>query len=575
MSDALMINLALCITVLPLAAFVGMVFVGKLLPRKGDWLPTASVGVGLLLSLWMFVAKVLPGTGIADPAYHAEVYSLLKLGSGAGAVNVGFSVLVDNLTVVMLVVVTLVSFLVHVFSMGYMHDDPKYTRFFAFLGLFTFSMLGLVIAGNLLLLFIFWELVGVCSYFLIGHYFEKDYPDPKQITPRAAAVKAFITTRVGDLGFFLGIIMCFAVVGQLDFPTLFRSAIDAKGLYATTWGAHGGQALLAVAAILLFIGPVGKSAQFPLHTWLPDAMEGPTPVSALIHAATMVAAGVYLVARMFPMFAGIGFLDGNPFESPALLTVALTGGFTAIFAATIAIVQTDIKKVLAYSTVSQLGYMMLGIGAGSVGWGMYHLFTHAMFKAGLFLGSGSVIHGMHHEQDMRHMGGLRTRMPITFATMLIGTLAISGVPLFSGFVSKDGILLQAFTYGMWGEQHAMGAHASMVGLVWLLPWVFAACAAALTAFYMFRMIFLTFTGAPRSHHAEEAHESPPVMTIPLIVLAVMAIFGAGLAVPGLGMDEWFTHRVNDTTTGLAVANLTTGGERLVIDAPSHGAHRFP
>ena len=553
------IPLALAITLLPLAGFVALVFLGQWLPRKGDWLATGIMGVCLILSLLLFGSAA--GGGLATPKYDPAVYTFMQFGGNPAknvpATTIGFSVLVDNMTAVMLVVVTVVSFLVHLFSIGYMHGDPKYRRFFAFLQLFTFSMLGHCIAGNLLLAFVFWELIGVCSYFLIGHFYDKNYDDPNQITPRQACVKAFITTRVGDLGFFLGIMMILAAVGSLEFPDIFRSAIDAP-TKAATWDAMGGGAawgtwLLFAAGIAFFFGPVGKSAQFPLHTWLPDAMEGPTPVSALIHAATMVAAGVYMVARMFPFLAGPGYLSGDVFGSPALLVVMIVGGFTAIFAATIAVAQWDIKKVLAYSTVSQLGFMMLGIGAGSVAYGMYHLFTHAMFKACLFLGSGSVIHGCHHEQDMRKMGGLKSRMPITFYTMLIATLAIAGFPFLSGWVSKDGILVHAFATGLYGD----AGHGGGFRFWAIVPWILATIAAVLTAFYMMRMVFHTFWGEPKSHHAEEAHESPWVMWVPLAVLATLAIVAGGLAIGG----KWFPNLVNDQTTGVAVANLVTGESR--------------
>jgi NADH-quinone oxidoreductase subunit L len=528
------INLALAIMLLPLGGFAAMAFFGKFLPRKGDWLALITISVSCILSFILAFNSILGGDSLAKPAYDV-FYTFMSYGD----VEINFSILVDNMTVLMLCVVTLVSTLVHLFSMGYMHGDAKYQRFFTFLQLFTFSMLGACIAGNLLMIFVFWELVGLCSYFLIGHYYDKNYDDPNKITPREACVKAFLTTRIGDLGFFVGIMMILANVGSLELPLIYRSAIDPE-IFAITWGTP---AVMYLAGAALFFGPVGKSAQFPLHTWLPDAMEGPTPVSALIHAATMVAAGVYVVARMFPLFNGAGFLAGDVFHSPVLLLIALIGGFTALFAATMALVQFDIKGVLAYSTISQLGFMMLGIGCGSVAFGMYHLFTHAMFKACLFLSSGSVIHGMHHEQDMRKMGGLKSKMPVTFACMLIATIAIAGLPLLvpSGFVSKDGILLQAFAFGMWGEQHGVGLWA-------LLPWLMATAAAVLTAFYMFRLIFLTFYGEHQSDHAEHAHESPLTMTIPLGTLALVAIIGGGLlGLPALGAN-WFPNKINDFPT---------------------------
>ena len=388
-----------------------------------------------------------------------------------GSLRFDFGILIDNMTAIMLVVVTLVSFLVHLYSTGYMRDHhghpaPRYGRFFAFLGLFTFSMLGLILTDNLFMLFCFWELVGVCSYFLIGFEFERP-------AAQVAQIKAFMTTRVGDLGFFVAIMMIGATVGSFRFDDIFASIPQHQWV---PW-------VLTTAAVLLFIGPVGKSAQFPLHVWLPDAMEGPTPVSALIHAATMVAAGVYLVARMFPFFAGATFFSqpGNYFDSTPLAVVAFTGGFTAIFAATIALCQNDIKKVLAYSTISQLGYMVLGIGVGSFSAGMFHLWTHAFFKALLFLGSGSVIHAVG-TNDMREMGGLRRKMPITFWTFFIATAAISGVPFLSGFYSKEAILTQAISFGLY---RAQGSH---MGALYLLPFAMGMVTAGLTAFYMFRIV---------------------------------------------------------------------------------------
>jgi NADH-quinone oxidoreductase subunit L len=513
------IQTALWILLLPLAAFAIQILFGRRLPRQGDWLPTGAMFVCMMLSLWLFVTRVLASPAGMEPvAWSREWWAV---GSAeVGAFSLSFGVLVDNLTTIMLVVVTVVSFLVHLYSMGYMHGDPRYSRFFAYLALFTFSMLGLCITSNLLFLFMFWELVGLCSYFLIGFWFEKK-------SASDAAKKAFLTTRVGDLGFFLAITIIAAVAGSLELKEIFQSVADHK------W--EGG--LLVLAGLLLFLGPVGKSAQFPLHVWLPDAMEGPTPVSALIHAATMVAAGVYLVARMFPFFAGPAFFEGGDVSgSQTLFVIALVGGFTALFAATIALVQTDIKKVLAYSTVSQLGYMMLGIGAGSFVAGMFHLFTHAFFKALLFLGSGSVIHAVH-SQEMGDMGGLWKKMPITAWTFLIGTLALAGLPfVLSGFWSKEAILTQAL---------ALGIHKGSV--LAYLPFVFGILTAGLTAFYMGRCYILTFLGKPKDHHKyEHAHESPKTMTIPLLVLTVGAIFAAGL--PGGIGSHWFENRTKKEIT---------------------------
>jgi NADH-quinone oxidoreductase subunit L len=412
-----------------------------------------------------------------------------------------FTILFDNLTAVMLVVVGLVSFLVHVYSLGYMKGEVRYGRFFAYLGIFSFSMLGLVLSGNLLFLFLFWELVGFSSYLLIGFYFEKD-------SAADACKKAFLVNKVGDTGLFIGMMILFAQTGTFDILVIFErisQAVAENGGTVPGW--------VYAAAICMFAGPISKSAQFPLHVWLPDAMEGPTPVSALIHAATMVAAGVYLIARMFPMYL---------FVPEVLLVVAIFGAFTAIFAATIGLTQWDIKKVLAYSTVSQLGFMTAALGCGALAAGSMHLMTHAWFKAGLFLCSGSVIHGMHHVQDMREMGGLRKKMPVTYVTMLICTMAIAGVPLFSGFYSKDAII--AATLHPTPAYEALEYHAH--GWLWSLPSILIPAAAFMTAFYMFRLIILTFHGEPRSKHAEHAHESPPSMLFALITLSVLGVLAA-------------------------------------------------
>jgi NADH-quinone oxidoreductase subunit L len=459
-------------------------------------------------------------TGIEAQAWYPSLgVDWLPLGPAGTAaeapgVRVHFGILVDNLTVVMLFVVTLVSFLVHLYSWGYMHGEVRYNRFFAYLGLFSFSMLGLCMSANLLFLFIFWELVGVCSYFLIGFYFEKK-------SAQAAAIKAFITTRLGDLGFFLAMLIIVWQAGSLEFKDIFASVRDGR------WSSG----LLVFTALCLFLGPVGKSAQFPLHVWLPDAMEGPTPVSALIHAATMVVAGVYLVGRMFPFMAGMPYFQGDFLASEPLFVVALVGGFTAFFAATIAFAQTDIKKVLAYSTVSQLGYMMLGLGVGSVSAGFFHLTTHAFFKALLFLGSGSVIHAVH-SNEMADMGGLSRKMRITWITFLIGTLAIAGLPFLSGFWSKEAILGQALAFAK--HRDTPLAH---------LPFLFGITTAGMTAFYMFRLFFSVFHGEPRNHHAfEHAHESPWTMTVPLCILAVLSVIAGGVLLPGFD-SSWFEARV--------------------------------
>jgi NADH-quinone oxidoreductase subunit L len=418
---------------------------------------------------------------------------------------------IDHLTAILFAMVACVSTMIFVFSIGYMWDETQEThedheshikrpgrfgRFFLFLSLFCFSMLNLLIADNLFQVFISWELVGVCSFFLIGFYHERR-------SAGLAANKAFIVNRIGDAGFLIGLAIVWTYFGTFNFQEIFS--------HLASLGPPMSELLFLIAGIGIFLGCVGKSAQFPLHTWLPDAMEGPTPVSALIHAATMVAAGVYLVGRCFPLFG-----------PEVRLVIAYTGAITLFLAATIALVQTDIKRVLAYSTVSQLGFMMLSLGVG--GWvaGLLHLLTHAFFKALLFLGSGSVIHGCHHEQDLMKMGGLRKKMPITAFTMLVGVLAISGTPFFSGWYSKDLILSNAMGFAMQHKQHFA---------LFILPLV----TAGLTAFYMFRLWFLAFAGQPRDHALEHAHESPWVMTLPLIVLAVPSIFVAW------GWPVWDPH----------------------------------
>lgn len=484
-----MLQLVLYILLSPLVAFAIVIFFGKKLPRNGDWVSLFAVWTGLLASFYLLFTHVL---GNFDPNTVANwQFEWLRWGSYTLVIGIAL----DNMAVVMLIVVTLVSALVHLFSVGYMKGDPKYHRFFAYLSFFTFSMLGLVLADNLLIIYAFWELVGLSSYLLIGFWYEKK-------SAADASKKAFITNRVGDAGMLIGILLVFTTLGTLNLSEVAQGVIDGK--------LAGG--LLTFAGLALFCGAIGKSAQFPLHVWLPDAMEGPTPVSALIHAATMVAAGVYLVARLFVILTW-----------DAALVIAYVGGFTALFAATIAVAQNDIKRVLAYSTVSQLGYMIMAMGVGSYMAGFFHLVTHAMFKACLFLGSGSVIYAMHEAlhhvhshkdaQDIRNMGGLKKYLPTTYLTFLIATISLAGVPLSSGFLSKDAILGGTLAFSMEHPQHSI-----------LL--VFGFGAALLTAFYMFRLVYLTFFGEFRGGTDAEKHlkESPSVMTLPLVVLATLSVF---------------------------------------------------
>ena len=447
----------------------------------------------------------------------------------AGQFKVDFSLQVDQLTIIMLGVVTFVSLLVHIYSTGYMAHEEGYYRFFSYLNLFVFFMLTLVLAANVVLMFVGWEGVGLCSYLLIGFWFLKQ-------SAISAGKKAFITTRIGDFGFTIGILLLFWTFKSVDFGTIFKQLVSGPPDAAVSTG------VLTTICLLLFTGAVGKSAQLPLYVWLPDAMEGPTPVSALIHAATMVTAGVYMIARMNPLFS----------RAPvAMFVVALIGALTAFYAATIGLVQTDIKKVLAYSTVSQLGYMFLGLGVGAYASGVFHLMTHAFFKGLLFLAAGSVIHAMGGDQEMPHMGGLRSKIPITFWTMFIATFAIAGIPGFAGFFSKDEIL--------------EAARASNPFL-----WALGLIGAGLTSFYMFRLIFLTFFGEPRyDEHKVHVHESPHSMTVPLIFLAILSTVGGWVAAPHLvgGPDYFdnFLHPVFATYAPAAVASAEGAAE--AVEAP--------
>ena len=441
------------------------------------------ITTGLLL-----IAAALSWFMLVDVGFeHHDVRVALFPWITSGDLQVSWSLRVDTLTAVMLVVVNTVSSLVHLYSIGYMDEDPNRPRFFGYLSLFTFAMLMLVTADNLVQLFFGWEGVGLASYLLIGFWYQKP-------SANAAAIKAFIVNRVGDFGFALGIFAVFMLIGSTDFETIFGAASALTGKTIDLFGWHPDA--LTLTCLLLFMGAMGKSAQFLLHTWLPDAMEGPTPVSALIHAATMVTAGVFMVARLSPLFE---------LAPTAQAFVMFIGGTTAFFAATIGLVQNDIKRIVAYSTCSQLGYMFVAMGAGAYSVGMFHLFTHAFFKALLFLGSGSVIYAMHHEQDIRNMGGLWRKIPYTFAVMCIGTLALTGFPMFAGYFSKDAIIESAYA-----------SHNTFATYAYLLTVV----AAGLTSFYSWRLIFKTFFGEPHDQeHYEAAHESPLTMLVPIGVLA--------------------------------------------------------
>jgi NADH-quinone oxidoreductase subunit L len=451
--------------------------------RAAELVTTVFLFASMVLSWFAFAA-----VGFGHHDSHGAMFSWMT----SGDLKVDWALRIDTLTVVMLVVVTTISSFVHLYSIGYMADDPFQPRFFSYLSLFTFAMLMLVTADNLVQLFFGWEGVGLMSYLLIGFWYQK--PEAN-----AAAIKAFIVNRIGDFGFSLGIFAVFLMTGAVDFDTVFAQApaLTGKTIHFLSWDVDA----LTLICLLLFMGAMGKSAQFLLHTWLPDAMEGPTPVSALIHAATMVTAGVFMVARLSPLFE----LAPN-----AQTFVTFIGATTAFFAATIGLVQNDIKRIIAYSTCSQLGYMFVAMGTGAYSIGMFHLFTHAFFKALLFLGSGSVILAMHHEQDIRHMGGLKDKIPFTYWTMVIGTLALTGFPLTAGYFSKDAIIEAAYV-----STNPMALYAFGMTVI----------AAALTAFYSWRLIFMTFHGSPHDrHHYEEARESPIVMLIPLGFLAAGAIF---------------------------------------------------
>jgi len=513
---------------IPLLPLTGFLINGLLLGRLPKWMISAvacgSVGLSFLLSAAAFFEL----RSLAPEA--RQLTQTLFTWISVDQLEVNFGFLLDPLSAVMILVVSGVGFLIHVYSVGYMGHDKGYGRYFAYLNLFMFAMLTLVLADNFLLLFVGWEGVGLCSYLLIGFWYEKQ-------SATDAGKKAFIVNRIGDFGFLIGMFVIFWSVGSLDFVTVSRMAPEVF---------IAGGSLITAACLLLFLGAVGKSAQIPLYVWLPDAMEGPTPVSALIHAATMVTAGVYMLARTNALFV---------LAPDALFVVAVIGGLTAIFAATIGLAQNDIKRVLAYSTVSQLGYMFLACGVAAFTAGIFHLMTHAFFKALLFLGAGSVIHAMSGKQDMRDMGGLKKYLPTTFRTMVIATLAIAGIPLFSGFFSKDEILWKAYSSTMHGG--------------WYF-WLLGVAGAGLTAFYMFRLVFLTFYGEERmdaetKHHI---HESPRSMTVPLVILAVLSVIGGYVGMPQLfGATNYFEEWLHPVMTAgsheIAPHALASGGYSLV------------
>lgn len=510
-------NLIWLIPMMPLIGFlINGLFGSKLSKPIVNAIACGSVFAAFLLSVNAVIQLI--GLPAESRSFELVLYSWIP--SGSFNADVGF--LLDPLSSIMILVVSGVGFLIHVYSIGYMSHDKDYSRFFTYLNLFTGSMLILVLANNFVLMYVGWEGVGLCSYLLIGFWYER-----KSATD--AGKKAFIVNRIGDFGFALGIMLLFWHLGSVNFGEVMRLAPEQLAM---------GGGIITAATLLLFLGATGKSAQVPLYVWLPDAMEGPTPVSALIHAATMVTAGVYMVARCNVLFV---------MAPTTLLVVAIVGLFTAIFAATIGLFQNDIKRVLAYSTVSQLGYMFLACGVAAFGAGVFHLMTHAFFKALLFLGAGSVIHAMSGEQDMRKMGGLKDKLPKTFWTMMVATLAIAGIPPLAGFVSKDEILWMSFSspYGS------------------TIFWIVGVITAGLTAFYMFRLVYMTFYGKPRydKHTAEHLHESPASMTMPLIILGILSVIGGFIGWPAvLGGGAWLEHYLHPVFAKAQEIGIQQAGE---------------
>ena len=499
-------NLLLAIVLLPLGGAILAGLCGRQIGRSGaHWVTSGAVALSFALSLWVFKQIVLGD----EPTFNQNLYTWM---STAGVdFHVGF--LVDQLTATMMVTVTFVSWMVHIYTIGYMHDDPGYQRFFAYISLFTFSMLMLVMANNFLQLFFGWEAVGLVSYLLIGFWYTRP-------TAIYANLKAFLVNRVGDLGFLLGIAAVLMYTGTLDYAAVFKAAPALKGTTITLFEGHA-WSLMTVTCLLLFVGAMGKSAQWPLHVWLPDSMEGPTPISALIHAATMVTAGIFMVARMSPLFE---------MSTTALSAVLIIGAITAFFMGLLGLVQNDIKRVVAYSTLSQLGYMTVALGASAYSAAIFHLFTHAFFKALLFLAAGSVIIGMHHEQDMRRMGGLKKHMPITYWTSLIGTLALIGFPGFAGFFSKDAII----------EAVELSSNPAAEYAYWaVLLGVYV------TALYSFRLVFMVFHGKERmDHHTREhLHESPAVVTLPLIALAIPSVVIGAAGIGSMVFGDYFGNSI--------------------------------
>ncbi len=520
-------NLIYLTVVLPLLGFlINGIFGSKIKNEKViGILGSGTVGLSFLIVLGAFFETLaLP---VDQRQTIVNLFSWLTVAN----LNVSFAYQVDQLSLVMALVVTGVGFIIHVYSIGYMHGDKGFWRFFSYMNLFIFAMMNLILADNFVLLFLGWEGVGLCSYLLIGFWYDRKF---EKSTVADASKKAFIVNRIGDFGFLLGMFLIYMTFGSLNFNQVFSRAVSFNVPEVT----------FSFIAIFLFIGATGKSAQIPLYIWLPDAMAGPTPVSALIHAATMVTAGVYMVARTSIIYASAPSI---------LLVVAVIGVLTAFFAATIGIVQNDIKKVLAYSTVSQLGYMFLAMGVGAFSAGIFHVMTHAFFKALLFLGAGSVIHAMHEEQDIQKFGGLKKYMPRTYLTFLIAALAISGIPPLSGFFSKDEILWYSYANGN------------------IIFWIIGVGTAFMTAFYMFRLYNLTFEGKERFGSDKHPHESPAVMTIPLMVLALLSVIGGFIGIPELFSGEhgnkfhnWLAPVFKDADRKLATFNMHSHYEEILL-----------
>jgi NADH-quinone oxidoreductase subunit L len=515
-----------------LLPFLGFLINGLLGRKIKNEKIIGIIGSGTIVISFLIVLGAFFQT-LALPVEQRQTIVNLFTWLQAGGLNINIAYQVDQLSLVMALIVTGVGFIIHIYSIGYMHGDKSFGRFFAYMNLFIFAMMNLILGDNFVLLFLGWEGVGLCSYLLIGFWYDRKF---EKSTTSDAAKKAFIVNRIGDFGFLLGMFLIYLTFGSLNFNDVFSHA-SAISIPVST---------MNFIAVFLFIGATGKSAQIPLFVWLPDAMAGPTPVSALIHAATMVTAGVYMVARCSIIFA----------SAPDILTVvAVVGVLTAIFAATIGLVQNDIKKILAYSTISQLGYMFLAMGVGAFSSGIFHVMTHAFFKALLFLGAGSIIHAMHDEQNIQNYGGLKKYMPKTFITFIIAALAISGIPPLSGFFSKDGILWYAFANGN------------------ILYWLIGTITALLTAFYMFRLVYLTFYGKERFGQDKHPHESPNVMTIPLIILAVLSVIGGFIGIPeifsgehGNLFENWLEPIFSNANAKLAAFGIQSSSTEFLLMA---------